>query len=215
MYKKFFITGSNSNIGKNFIKLLPKNSIIFKPSKKELNFSNLKKIKKYKNKIIESDVIVLLHSKIIPKLHLKKTETEVINQIRINLLSILEITELALKHNKKARIFILGSESGKKGSFDIVYGLTKTALHKYITERKIFFPKQQLLGIAPSTIVDGKITIRRKDKKNVRKSINLNPKKRGIYSFEISRLIYSLIYFNTDYISNTVIDVDGGKFSRM
>ena len=43
----------------------------------------------------------------------------------------------------------------------------------------------------------------------------MNPKKRGILSNEISKLIYSLVFFNTDYISNIVIDVNGGKFSRM
>ena len=109
----------------------------------------------------------------------------------------------------------MGSESGRKGSFDIIYALNKAALHKYVEERQIFHPKQQLVGIAPSTIIDGKITIKRKDKKNVIRSIQLNPKKRPIFSFEISNFIYSLIFYNTDYISNTVINIDGGKFSRV
>ena len=59
------------------------------------------------------------------------------------------------------------------------------------------------------------MTLRRKDKHNVRKSINNNPKKRGLYSKEISKLIYDLSFSNTDYITNTVINVNGGKFSRM
>ncbi|MDC1177932.1 hypothetical protein OAT26_01895 [Candidatus Pelagibacter sp.] len=215
MYKKFFITGASCKIGKSFIAMLPKNSTIYNPSKKELNLENIENIKKLKKNIINSDVLVLLHSIIIPKSHLKKNLSEKIKQIKINLLSTLEIVEIALKYNKNAKIFILGSESGKKGSYDIIYSLTKAALHKYIEERKILFPKQQLVGIAPSTIIDGKITLKRKDKENVKKSINLNPKKRGIFSNEISKLIYSLVFFNTDYISNIVIDVNGGKFSRM
>ena len=41
-----------------------------------------------------------------------------------------------------------------------------TKLHyKYVEERQIFHPKQQLVGIAPSTIIDGKITIKEKIKK--------------------------------------------------
>jgi hypothetical protein len=59
------------------------------------------------------------------------------------------------------------------------------------------------------------MTIERKDKKNVHKSIINNPKKRGILSKEISNLIYTLFYEQTDYISNTVIRIDGGKFARM
>ena len=78
---------------------------------------------------------------IIPKHHLNKSSNEKIKQIRINLLSTIEIVEIALKYNKKAKIFIMGSESGKKGSFDIIYALTKAALHKYIEERRILFPK--------------------------------------------------------------------------
>ena len=215
MSKKFFITGSSSTIGKKFIGMLPGDSKIYCPSKKELDMKNLKKLKQLKSKILSHDIFILLHSVIIPKKHISKKENEIVDQLKINLLSILEISEMALTFNKKARIFILGSESGKKGSFDIIYGLSKTAIHQYIRERRILYPSQQIVGVSPSTIIDGRITLKRKDKNNVKKSILKNPKKRGIQSFEISKLLYSLIYHNTDYISNTVIDVDGGKFARM
>ena len=56
---------------------------------------------------------------------------------------------------------------------------------------------------------------KRKDKKNVLKSILSNPKKRGIMSFEIANLIFNIFYKTTDYLTNTVIKVDGGKFARM
>ena len=59
------------------------------------------------------------------------------------------------------------------------------------------------------------MTIKRKDKKNVKKSIKNNPKKRGLYSEEISKLIYDLSFNNTKYLTNTVVHVNGGKFSRM
>ena len=102
-----------------------------------------------------------------------------------------------------------------KGSFDIVYGLSKSSINKYVEERKILHSKQQLICIAPSTIVDGKMTLSRKDQINVKKSIINNPKKRGLYSKEISKLIFDLSFNNTDYITNTVININGGKFSRM
>ena len=215
MYKKFLITGSNSLIGKELIKVLPEEIKIIKPTSKQLDLSNLSNLDKIKKEIISSDVIILLHSIINSRSYLKRSDKDKIKQIKVNLLSILEISEIALNFNKKARIFIMGSESGVKGSFDILYGLTKASLHKYIEERKIIYKNQQLVGIAPSTIIDGKITVQRKDKWNVKKSLSLNPKKRGIYSEEISRLIYSLIFHNTDYITNTIIHVNGGKFSRM
>ena len=69
--------------------------------------------------------------------------------------------------------------------------------------------------ISPSTIIDSRLTSKRKDKKNILKSVRINPKKRGIMSIEIAELIYNIFYKTTDYLTNTVIRVDGGKFSRM
>ena len=113
------------------------------------------------------------------------------------------------------RIFIIGSESGVKGSYDIIYALTKSSLNKYVEERKILSKDQQLICIAPSTIIDGKMTLNRKDIKKVKKLVKKNPKKRGLYSKEISKLIYDLSFKNTDYLTNAVININGGKFSRM
>ena len=171
--------------------------------------------KKQLNLIKKSDKIVILHSKLSSKSHLKKSLKDITNQICINLTSIIRICEIALNTNPKARIIILGSESGLKGSYDIIYALTKSSIHKYVEERKIKYKDQQLLCLAPSTISDGKMTLKRKDKKNVKKSININPKKRGINSKEISIFIYKLLFEITDYVSNTTIHINGGKFSRM
>ena len=43
----------------------------------------------------------------------------------------------------------------------------------------------------------------------------VNPKKRGLFSKEVSKLIYDISFNNTDYLTNVVINVNGGKFSRM
>ena len=121
-----------------------------------------------------------------------------------------------MQKNRNVKIFFIGSESGVKGSFDIVYGLMKSAIHKYVEERKIIYPKQKIFCIAPSTVIDSRFTRSRKDQKNVSNSIDSNPKKRGIYSREVAEIIYDVMFkkkFN--YLSNTVIHLDGGKFARM
>ena len=215
MSKQILVTGGSSKIGKEFIKLLPKNIIINNPKRSEWDLSKNKFNKKQLNLIKNSDKIVILHSKLSSKSHLKKSLKDITNQICINLTSIIRICEIALSTNPKARIIILGSESGLKGSYDIIYALTKSSIHKYVEERKIKYKDQQLLCLAPSTISDGKMTLKRKDKKNVKKSININPKKRGINSKEISIFIYKLLFEITDYVSNTTIHINGGKFSRM
>ena len=215
MSKQILVTGGSSKIGKEFIKLLPKNIVINNPKRSEWDLSKNKFNKKQLNLIKKSDKIVILHSKLSSKSHLKKSLKDITNQICINLTSIIRICEIALNTNPKARIIILGSESGLKGSYDIIYALTKSSIHKYVEERKIKYKDQQLLCLAPSTISDGKMSLKRKDKKNVKKSININPKKRGINSKEISIFIYKLLFEITDYVSNTTIHINGGKFSRM
>lgn len=215
MSKQILVTGGSSKIGKEFIKLLPKNIVINNPKRSEWDLSKNKFNKKQLNLIKNSDKIVILHSKLSSKSHLKKSLKDITDQICINLTSIIRICEIALSTNPKARIIILGSESGLKGSYDIIYALTKSSIHKYVEERKIKYKDQQLLCLAPSTISDGKMTLKRKDKKNVKKSININPKKRGIKSKEISIFIYKLLFEITDYVSNTTIHINGGKFSRM
>ena len=215
MPEKILIIGKSSNISKEFLKKIPKNNFIFKPSKKIWNMKNIDFNSKKINLIKKVNKILLLHSVISSTPFLKRRSLDIVSQISINLLSVVKICEVALQHNKKVKIIILGSESGIKGSFDIVYSLTKAAIHKYVEERKIKYPEQQLICLAPSTIIDSHMTIKRKDKRNIQKSIINNPKKRGILSKEISNLIYALFYEQTNYISNTVIRIDGGKFARM
>jgi NAD(P)-dependent dehydrogenase (short-subunit alcohol dehydrogenase family) len=215
MPEKILIIGKSSNISKEFVKKIPKNNFIFKPSKKIWNMKNIDFNSKKINLIKKVNKILLLHSVISSTPFLKRRSLDIVSQISVNLLSVVKICEVALQHNKKVKIIILGSESGIKGSFDIVYSLTKAAIHKYVEERKIKYPEQQLICLAPSTIIDSHMTIKRKDKINIQKSIINNPKKRGILSKEISNLIYALFYEQTNYISNTVIRIDGGKFARM
>ena len=215
MSEKILVTWASSKIGKEFIKLIPSNIKVYKPSKKEWDFRLLKFNPKQLKIIKKSNKIVILHSIISNKTHLKKNSKELNDQININLVSIINICETALKYNPKVRIVILGSESGVKGSFDIIYALTKSSIHKYVEERKILKPEQQIVCIAPSTIKDGSMTLKRKDKKNVKNSIRKNPKKRAINSTEVSDLIYKLLFDLSDYISNTTLHMNGGKFSRM
>ena len=215
MYKNVLITGGTSKISLHLKKLISNKYKIYAPSKKEWDFSKLDFDKKKIDLIKKCDKLFLCHSVLSNKKHLSKSNKEIHNQLNINLLSKIKICEISLKYNPKARIFIIGSESGIKGSYDIVYGLSKSSINKYVEERKIFKKGQQLICIAPSTIIDGKMTLKRKDIKNVRKSVINNPKRRGLYAKEISKLIYDLSFNNTDYVTNTVINVNGGKFSRM
>ena len=216
MSGKILITGSNSNIAKNLIKLIPKKNDIQKVRSKDIDFSNLENVKKQKDFFLQFEKIFFFHSKIGTR-RIDFNNVDKINEsISVNLMSQIFISEYCLQKNRNVKIFFIGSESGIKGSYDIVYGLMKSAIHKYVEERKLLYPKQKIFCIAPSTVIDSKFTKLRKDQKNVFKSISNNPKKRGIYSKEIAEIIFDVMFkkkFN--YLTNTVIRLDGGKFARM
>ena len=156
MPEKILIIGKNSKIAKEFIKKV-KNKKIIMPSKFDWDMSKSVYDNKKIQNIKRSNKILLLQSVLNSKDFLKRKQDEINDQININLISVIKICEIALRYNKKVKIIILGSESGIKGSYDIVYGLMKSAVHKYVEERKIKFPKQQLVCIAPSTIIDTKM----------------------------------------------------------
>lgn len=215
MSEKILIIGKNSKIAKEFIKKVSKSTTIIKPSKTEWDMKDLDFDLNKINQIKKMDKILLLQSVISSTPVLKRKSPDILSQVSINLLSVIKVCEIALRYNRHVKIIILGSESGIKGSFDIIYALTKAAIHKYVEERKIKYTKQQLLCIAPSTIIDANMTVKRKDGHNVARAIKNNPKKRGVLSKEVSNLIYSLFYEQTDYLSNIVIRLDGGKFARM
>ena len=136
MPEKILIIGKNSRIAKEFVKKVKDKKIIL-PSKYDWDMSESyydnKKIKIIK----EANKILLLQSVLSAKDFLKRKQNEINNQININLISVIRICEVALRYNKKVKIIILGSESGIKGSYDIVYGLMKSAIHKYVKEKRI------------------------------------------------------------------------------
>jgi len=216
MSERILITGSGSKIAKNLFKLIPKKNIIKQIRSKDIDFSNLENIKNKKDFFLKFDKIFFFHSKIGTKRIDFNNVNKISESISVNLMSQIFISEYCLQKNRNVKIFFIGSESGIKGSFDIVYGLMKSAIHKYVEERKILYPKQKIFCIAPSTVIDSRFTQSRKDQKNVSNSIYSNPKKRGIYSREVAEIIYDVMFkkkFN--YLSNTVIHLDGGKFARM
>lgn len=213
-HSKILLTGTNSKICQEFKKLLSSGCELIEISRQICDFSDLDQIDKIADKIKEADKIVLCHAVIGTERFLGRTQDDILESLKVNLLSYVKIIELALD-NPKVKIVAIGSESGVKGSFDIPYALSKFALHKYVEERKTSFPDQQLVCIAPSTISDSVMTMNRKDQQNVINSINQSPKRRGIYSREVANLIYFVLFGNWDYINNTVIHMNGGKYARM
>ena len=214
MSERILMTGVTSSIGRELRNLLPETIELMSLSRPECDLSDLAAIDRHTDKIQLADKLVLAHGAHSASHFLERSPSEIDVSMRINLLSFVRVIEISLQSNPNARIVVIGSESGDKGSHDITYGLAKAALHRYVRERRISYPGQQLVAIAPSTLVDGGMTLRRSNRLLVEKALTSHPKKRGLYSKEVARMIHHLLFVDKGYTSNTVIEMNGGKFSR-
>lgn len=138
-----------------------------------------------------------------------------VNSIRINLLAVVNITENAMRQNKKAKICVVGSESAKKGSYDVSYFLGKAALEQYIRERRIKSSFQRIFGVSPSTISDAGMTSSREDKDVLNSYLADHPKERFLSCDEVAEVILDLFSDKFSYFTNDILELNGGKFARM
>lgn len=141
------------------------------------------------------------------------TNEERTSDIDINFLSVLHACERILEANKKARICIVGSESGFVGSYDRVYAGAKAAVHQYVISRRVG-PDQQLVAIAPGIIEDAGMTLRRTDCANLEERRLAHPKGRFLTCKEVASIIIYLLYEDRGYLCNTVIRMNGGEHTR-
>lgn len=127
----------------------------------------------------------------------------------VNYVKIATYCDKVFEINPRARICIIGSESGFKGSYDMAYAGAKAAMHLYIETKKLG-PLQQLVGISPTIIGDARMTTVRKDIENLERRKQEHPKRRFLKSIEVARLAKFLLYDDEGYTTNTVIRMHGG-----
>ena len=132
-----------------------------------------------------------------------------------NAASTIRQCDLILATNDKARICVIGSESGFSWSFDGAYAASKAALHRYVETKRLPYPKrQQLICVAPSIIGDSGMTRRREDMANLRQREAEHPKGRFVTMSEVCRLIHHVLYVDDGYLTGAVIRMNGGSHCR-
>lgn len=112
--------------------------------------------------------------------------------------------------NAVARICVMGSESGYIGSFDGAYALAKKRLHKYVETKRLQYPGQQLVCVAPSIISDAEMTLRRFDTEDLERRRMAHPKRRYLQATEVAKMVHHLLYVDRGYTTGTVIRMNGG-----
>jgi NAD(P)-dependent dehydrogenase (short-subunit alcohol dehydrogenase family) len=187
------VTGYNSRIVQELIPLLPQGE----------------EVVRIDGEPPVCDRYLLCAGSLRPKTLLQHDPSEIEESLRVNLIRPMQLCDSILDANDKARICVVGSESGFSWSYDGVYAASKAALHRYVETKKLR-PDQQLVCVAPSVVEDCGMTLRRQDVENLERRRAEHPKRRFIRAVEISRLIHFLLYVDEGYISGQVIRVNGG-----
>lgn len=199
------LTGVNSAIVKALLPLIPNEHVPYQLRRAECDLSNPKEVAANAHIFKSTDFIVLAHGKL--------TSDNVLSEaMPVNLYSFIIICETALQNNPRARIVVLGSESATKGSRDVGYWMAKAGLHSYVRGRKLQHPGQQLVCVAPSMVMGTGMTAQ-KSPEQVAAAIASHPKQRGLEPIEVAKLIHFLLFVDQGYITNTIVEINGGKFA--
>jgi NAD(P)-dependent dehydrogenase (short-subunit alcohol dehydrogenase family) len=127
-----------------------------------------------------------------------------------NFHSVRRACERIIAVNDRARICVIGSESGFSGSFDTAYAQAKKRLHQWVEAKRLRTPEQQLVCIAPSIIADAGMTMRRDDGDVLIARCRSHPKRRFLASAEVARLIHFVLYVDEGYLSGVTLRMNGG-----
>ncbi len=134
---------------------------------------------------------------------------ELIRTWNDNFVLIAQFCDRLFEENPLARVCIITSASGHKGSFDIAYAGAKAAMNVYIETTRVG-RAQQLVGIAPTIIEDAGMTERRNDLAECMIRGKLQRRGHWLTAQEVARFAHFLLYQDTGAICNQVITMDGG-----
>jgi len=195
MRNRVLITGHKSTIAQEFDKLTPDECVGIR----------VEQMYYYR----DFDRYLFCQGYLLPKTDEEKTPRERDKSRFVNYTSIVDAVNMIFEVNPNARICILGSESGYKGSYDNTYAKWKNKIHEFI-ENTPTKQGQQLVGISPSIIEDTAMTQNRKDVDNLNRRRNNHPMGRFLYAEEVARMAYTLLY-EQPYVNRTVIRMHGGE----
>ena len=150
-----------------------------------------------------------------PKKFNEQSQEELRLSFLMNLILPIKIIEKINSLEHEFRMLYISSESAKKGSHDGAYFVTKASVEAYIKEIRLKNTKSSINALAPSMISDAGMTTRRNDQDNVEKVAQDHPKQRLLLSEEVAATSFWLLNDSSDYITNSVIEINGGKFTRM
>ncbi len=130
--------------------------------------------------------------------------------MRVNFSDVAAFCDDVFEQNDRARVCVIGSASGVKGSYDMAYAGAKAALHLYVKTKRLRTAQQQLVCVAPTIIEDSGMTQRRMDLRSTLKIGERRRLGRWLHAEEIARIANFAL--NEPALCNTVIDAQGGNW---
>ena len=190
------ITGIKSTIATNFISMLSDETV------HGIRVENM-------HNYLQADKYLFCQGYLVPKTSKEQSPEESEKSYYVNYKSIVNSIESIIDKNPKARICVIGSESGYRGSYDDNYAKYKKKIQSFIEDKKLLTPYQQLVGIAPTIIEDSKMTRDRTDIDNLNKRRSEHPMRRFLKAEEVAHMAYVLLY-EQPYVNRTIVRMHGG-----
>lgn len=128
---------------------------------------------------------------------------------RANFLEPAQLCDRVMAANDQARICVLGSHSGIAGSYDMAYAGAKAAMHLYVETKRLSYPDQLLVGLAPWIIGDAGMTTRRDDLGHLEGLKASSRHGRFISAAEVAREAVNALFSGSTFLSNTIIKLRG------
>lgn len=135
------------------------------------------------------------------------SDADAAESFMVNYLSIVRYLDNLFECNRRAKVCIIGSESGFSGSYDAAYAGAKAALHNYVRNKRLKYRHQHLVCVAPTIIHDSGMTHRRDDLGDVIARGQMRRMGRWLNSEEVARVCNMAL--NEPSLCNQVIRMKG------
>lgn len=138
------------------------------------------------------------------------TNEQLIGTWGVNFINVARFCDNLFEVNDEARVVVIGSESGFKGSYDMAYAGAKAALHLYVETKRLRTADQHLVCVAPTVIEDTGMTQRRADLQETLERGKERRLGRWLQAAEVARIAHFAL--KESALCNTVIRANGGNY---
>ena len=135
------------------------------------------------------------------------------DSVNVNLTSYLLIME-AIKDVANLRTVVMSSISGKRGSYDTLYGACKAGVDLAIRQfAPVLPPSSRLNGVSPGIILDTKMTQVREDTDVLEATAAKTPTGKFGMASDVARLVEYLL-FEAENMTGENVNLNGGLYIR-